>query len=109
MPRPPLAVGLAIALALVAVPAAAEAPEDCVGPIEARLEALGIPAAQVERLELVPRRVFEEDGEILLGYDAWARLRSCPGYVVLELDTDCRFRAAHARGACRVPGLRTYR
>jgi hypothetical protein len=62
----------------------------------------GVPADDIAAIRTYDRET--ESGE-LTGYEAWVQLESCPGFVILELDTDHAVRDAYVRGDCAVPGL----
>jgi hypothetical protein len=42
----------------------------------------------------------------IISRHAWARLKSCRGYIVVRLDTNCSHSDAYATGDCRLPAAR---
>ena len=74
---------------------------DCATP-EARLAELGIPASDIVSILQTSERATEGG---LISRHAWARLKSCTGYVVVRLDSSCGPRGsdAYTTGNCRLP------
>jgi len=70
---------------------------------EARLAALGIDSSEIERIDSVTDRGTE--GAIISRH-AWARLKSCTGYVVVRLDADCNHSDPYTTGNCHLPQRR---
>ncbi|WP_207476729.1 hypothetical protein [Arenibaculum pallidiluteum] len=68
------------------------------------LTGAGLSAAQV-------RQVFYEpivSGGIahrVIGHLAWVRVQDQPGYLVADMDTDCRMRTVFTRDGMRIAGL----
>ncbi|WP_193370046.1 hypothetical protein [Pelagibius marinus] len=42
------------------------------------------------------------------GYEAWVRLNSCQGWVIIELSKGCYPRRAFTRGECEIDGISSY-
>ena len=70
---------------------------------EARLDALGIPRADVESIQLGVERGQEG---VIINRATWVRLKSCRGYVVMNLDRYNEVRDVYTTGDCRLPGGR---
>jgi hypothetical protein len=75
----------------------------CASP-EARFAALGLDTADIERIDVVVDRATEGG---VISRHAWARLKSCAGYIVVRLDTACDWNDAYTTGNCRLPGIRS--
>ncbi len=109
-PRQPIAwparARIARALALTCLLAAASAPATAAGPpcraaAAGQLEELGIPAADVEDIAVVAMRTGGRDGGRIVELQAWSKLRSCRGSVVVRLTPFCRVKETYSRGGCR--------
>lgn len=97
-------------LVLTALPTAARAQERCQAVVDQRLGQLAIDADDVLRLQF--SRTYQEDDEgnrHSTGTDVWVRLRSCQGALVIDLTRSCRVRQVYTRGACRLPGIKSFR
>lgn len=96
----------AAAAALPGLPAAAAEPR-CSREAEAHLTALGIERGDIEALDIIRILGSQEMGNVA-EYQAWARLRSCAGSVVVRMRFSCGVIDSYARGTCsgQVPGLR---
>ena len=46
-----------------------------------------------------------KDDDFVIGVNAWVYLKSCPGSVVVDMDTTCRVRQGYSRGDCRIKGI----
>jgi len=69
---------------------------------QARLDALGIPRSDVESIELGVERA-QESG-VITDRAAWVRLKTCRGYVVMNLDRYNEVRDVYTTGNCQLPG-----
>ena len=83
-------------------PAAAET--RCAAAAEGHLRDLGVPKSEVTRLLHLERYQFVFDQETVVGYEAWADLKSCPrGQLVLVMGRACSLRTFFTTGGCPVP------
>ncbi len=80
---------------------------NCRASVDAKLTELGISPDDVESRELVADTSGGEARQ-LMGYSSWVRLKSCKGYVVIGLSTDCKFEQAYTKGECKIIGLKSY-
>ena len=68
----------------------------------------GVDSADVSSLT-VRRQVQSNRGRSrVTGFEAWVRLRSCEGALIIEFTRDCRQRQAYTRGKCEISGLSAY-
>ena len=76
-------------------------PNDC-GTAQARLAQLGIDPNDVAGVETQTERANE--GGVIRRW-AWAKMKSCDGYVVVRTDGGCGPRGSdpYATGNCRIP------
>ena len=100
-------IGLALAIGLPATaPARAET-----GPCETvaakRLGGLGIAATEVKDISMVEVLDNPEFGTTS-EWQAWAKLQSCTGNVVIKMTPRCRFKDAYTRGGCRLDNIAHY-
>jgi len=74
------------------------------------LAELNIAEADIQSLQIVLlRRKSDRAGPDIRGGEAWVRLNSCTGYVVVVMNRKAAFvRQAYTRGDCSVPGLSNY-
>lgn len=74
------------------------------------LAELNITDADIRSLQIVLlRRKDDRAGPDIRGGEAWVRLNSCTGYLVVEMNRKAAFvRQAYTRGDCSVPGLSNY-
>lgn len=96
--------GIAGMAAAVALLAACATPPGRADPLRSAALNAGVPANDIADIRSYDR--VSDAGE-LVGYEAWVQLESCPGFVVLELDTGYGVQDAYVRGDCTVPGLDT--
>ncbi len=99
--RPVEIAGMAAAVVLLAACATPPGQGD---PLRRAALNAGVPADDIADIRSYER--ISEAGA-LVGYEAWVQLESCPGFVVLELDTGHGVQDAYVRGDCTVPGLDT--
>lgn len=76
----------------------------CAAAAEGHLRDLGVPASDVTRLLHLEQYQFVFDQETVVGYEAWADLKSCPrGQLVLVMGRACSLRTFFTTGGCPVP------
>ena len=75
------------------------------------LAELNLAEADIQSIRIVLlRRKDDRAGPDIRGGEAWVRLNSCSGYVVVEMNRAAAFvRQAYTRGDCSVSGLSNYR
>jgi hypothetical protein len=80
----------------------AGSPNDCTS-LENRLRELGVDPSDVADVETQVERASGEGG--VLRRWAWAKMKSCDGYVVVRTDTGCGRRGSdpYTTGTCRLP------
>ena len=108
--RKVLWIAAALGLLVTALPAAAQGQERCQAVVDENLRRLAIDADDVRRLQFSPTYEEDSDGNRRsTGTDVWVRLRSCRGALVIDLTRACRVRQVYTRGACRLPGIKSFR
>ncbi len=108
--RQVLWIATALGLVVTSLPTAAEGQKRCQAVVDENLRKLAIDANDVRRLQF--SRTYEEDAEgnrHSTGTDVWVRLQSCQGALVIDLTRACRVRQVYTRGACRLPGIKSFR
>ncbi len=104
--RASLSAGLAVLL-LSALPA--QASERCHKEVVDYLEELPLAEGEVKSLRIIERTNISDDfGPDIFGVDAWIRLNSCSGYLVINMTKGCFVKQAYTRGDCSVQGLSNY-
>ena len=97
---PSFALFIALAGADPSVPAEFET---CRPEALAALERVGIPQADLLRIESVPERTFSVGDDRITGYSVWSRVRGCSGQVVVVFNRWCRPLRFYGTGDCEVP------
>lgn len=100
---------LFLALFLPAMSREGQAAELCEEKTSEILKRLDLAQSDIKEITLVPRRQSKRDGGgNVTGYDAWIRLRSCEGAVIVDFSKLCRERQVYTRGDCKIEGLSAY-
>jgi hypothetical protein len=77
--------------------------------VEAHLEELPLAAGEVKSVRIIERvNIANDFGPEIFGVDAWVRLNSCSGWLVINMTAKCYIRQSYTRGDCRVEGLSNY-
>ncbi len=100
-------IGLALAIGLPATAPARAETGPCQPVAAERLEGLGIAATEVKdisMIEVLDNLEFGTTGE----WQAWAKLQSCPGNVVIKMTPRCRVKDTYTRGGCHVDNIANY-
>ncbi len=98
--------GAAVALVL-ATPAASQTDKFAEKTAE-KLAELKISDSEVESIRYVLKRNMTKRGPDILGAEAWIRLTSCSGYLVVQMNRVAFVRQAYTRGDCQVEGATAY-
>ncbi len=100
------AAGLAVLLHSV-LPA--QASDRCHKETIDNLEELPLAQGDVKSLRIIERiNIADDFGPDIFGVDAWVRLHSCSGFLVLNMTKACFLKQAYTRGDCKVQGLPNY-
>ena len=89
---------LAGAVDLTAMPAKAE--HDCKPTVTERLNRLNVDPSDVRKIDWVEVIKVGGDDEFVKRIDAWVSLRSCKGYVVIQMTPHCFVSQVYGRGEC---------
>jgi len=104
--------GLATAtclLLLAAIPAAAQQTQRFEEKTAERLAELQIDSSQVSSIRyVVKRKIDDRAGPDIQGADAYVRLTSCTGYLVIQMNRSAYIRQTYTTGDCRVEGVDAY-
>jgi hypothetical protein len=114
MPRIRLVFAVSLLVSLWAAKAVAESgfimPQNACSPtIDKELGAHSVNRADIDRISIAPR--YENRGNEtnrVLGIDAWVRFKSCPGYLVIDMERNCSLRQVYTSGRCSVPGVKGF-
>ncbi len=99
--------GLALGI-LTATPAGA-AREPCEARVVERLDRLNVERSDIRGVFYDVQRQTRGDDDRVIGFLAWVSLKSCKGYVVIDLSLRCRVRQVYWRGECDLGGtLKTW-
>jgi hypothetical protein len=81
----------------------------CADVVEAHLEELPLAAGEVKSVRIIERvNIANDFGPEIFGVDAWVRLNSCSGWLVINMTAKCYISQSYTRGDCRVEGLSNY-
>ncbi len=81
---------------------------DCRSKSEQELSRLALTADDIPSIRYVEKRNPTERGPEILGVRAWVRLKSCSGYLVIDMTRSCFVRQSYTRGDCRLEGVTAY-
>lgn len=81
---------------------------DCSASTDKELSRLALTGEEIANLRLVEKRNPTENGPEVLGVRAWIRLKSCSGYLVIDMTRSCFVRQSYTRGDCRLDGVTAY-
>ncbi len=98
------AVMAGLALVLLSGTPAEAARAYCERTVAERLDRLNVDRSDVRGIIYDAKRGGSRDNDGVVRILAWVRLRSCRGYLVIELDPYCRVRQVYGRGECNLGG-----
>lgn len=109
-PLPAAALAVALATASLQFPAARAADSTrCAEAVDARLAELSLAAGDVRQIRLIERTNIADDfGPEIFGVDGWVRLKSCSGWLVINMTPSCYVKQTYTRGDCRVEGVPSF-
>ncbi len=94
--------GLALGI-LIATPAGA-AGEPCEARVAERLDRLSVERSDIRDVIYSVQRQTRGDESRVVGILAWVSLKSCKGYVIIDLSLRCHVRQVYGRGDCDLGG-----
>ena len=102
--------GLALAaVLLLPTPLQAADSTRCADTVDSHLASLPLAPDAVQSIRIIEKvNISDEYGPEILGVDAWVRLNSCSGWLVINMTAKCYVRQSYTRGDCRVEGLPNY-
>ncbi|MEO3429165.1 hypothetical protein AAFN88_09935 [Pelagibius sp. CAU 1746] len=81
----------------------------CAGEVGRHLEELPLADGEVKSVRIIERvNIADDFGPEIFGVDAWVRLNSCSGWLVINMTAKCYVRQSYTRGDCRVEGLSNF-
>lgn len=81
----------------------------CQSTVEAEIDRLTINRADVTGITFDRKtRSSGNSDEVTVGINAWVKLNSCQGAVIVDLHTNCKVRQVYTRGQCRVDGVKSF-
>ncbi len=100
-------VSLPAAAGLLTVSAPAAAALQCEAQITESRASMSIPQADAKSIT-VKRQGRGGKSATNYSWDAWVRLNSCNGYVMVHMTRTCMVQQAYTTGDCRVDGMPRY-
>ena len=94
----------------LALPAPAMAAKPCMGTFEEQLSRLGVSQSDVESMTVMSNANSSggAGGPYAVSHDAWVRLKTCQGYLVLRTSATCTYLGAYTTRDCQVSGVPQY-
>lgn len=80
----------------------------CADVVEEHLHELPLADGDVKSVRIIERVNIDDFGPEIFGVDAWVRLNSCSGWLVINMTPSCYIRQSYTRGDCRVEGVPNY-
>ncbi|MGD1879698.1 MAG: hypothetical protein ACFB13_19625 [Kiloniellaceae bacterium] len=81
----------------------------CADKVDAHLASLPLKPGEVKSIRIIEQvNIADDFGPAILGVDAWVRLNSCTGWLVVNMTAKCYIRQSYTRGDCRIEGLPSY-
>lgn len=101
--------GLAALLAAIApAEARAQVYRGCAAEVEAEIQRLPLGDDAVTAIRYERKLNPTDQGPEVLGVRAWVRLKSCTGWLVIDMTRSCFVRQSYTRGDCSVEGVTRY-
>jgi len=83
--------------------------ERCAVAVDRHLIRLPLAEGDVKSIRIIERvNIADDFGPEIFGVDAWIRLNSCSGWLVVNMNAKCYVKQSYTRGDCRVEGLPNY-
>ncbi len=98
------AVMAGLVLGMLASTPAEAAREPCEARVAERLDRLNVERSDIRGVYYDVQRRTRGENERVVGILAWVRLRSCRGYLVIDMSRHCTVRQVYGRGACDLGG-----
>ncbi len=99
-----LRIGLALALVLLPALPAEAAQTYCEARVSERLDRLNVSPSDIRGIFYEAQRHIGRNNDRVVGILAWVSLRSCRGYLVIDMSRHCTVRQVYGRGACDLGG-----
>ncbi len=93
-----------LALGILTASTAGAARESCEARVTERLDRLNVERSDIRGVFYDVQRQTRGDDSRVVGILAWVSLKSCRGYVVIDLSTRCQVRQVYGRGDCDLGG-----
>ncbi len=91
-------------------PTLAAESERCAVAVERHLLRLPLAEGEVKSIRIIERvNIADDFGPEIFGVDAWLRLNSCSGWLVINMTAKCYVRQSYTRGDCQIEGLSNYK
>lgn len=83
---------------------------DCDAAVDRQLDRLEISSADVKNISFMAQiQTTGKEGDTKeRGVNAWVRLYSCRGSLVIDMDDMCRVRQVYTRGKCDITGVKHF-
>lgn len=81
---------------------------NCNAVVDGEITRLNIDRTDITSIELDRRTQSTQGDEVVVGYNAWVRLNSCKGALIVALDKSCRVRQVYTRSECRIDGVKHF-
>ncbi len=95
-------IGFALALTMGAPAEAAQ--KYCEATVAERLDRLNVESSDIRGIIYDVQRHISRNNDRVVGILAWVSLKSCRGYLVIDMSRLCTVRQVYGRGACDLGG-----
>ncbi len=103
-----ISAALAVAVTLASTVSSAAAVKVCLDAVDQALDELAIGQDERREISVLPQIVTTRDGGYVIGYDAWVRLHSCSGALIVDMRRTCKVKQTYTRGDCQIEGTKNY-
>lgn len=105
------ALPLCTLLATVLLPPALQAAdtERCARKAKMHMTTLPLPPDDLKSMRIIESFSTSDNTNAgNAGIDAWIQLKSCPGWLIVNMSSACFIRQSYTRGECHIEGLPNY-
>ena len=95
-------------LTLAPATASAQMSQACAPQAEEALQTLPFDDGAVSSIRLERMLNPTEQGPEFLGVRVWVRLKSCSGFLIIDMTRSCFVRQSYTRGDCAIEGITRY-
>jgi hypothetical protein len=80
----------------------------CEPVVEEQLDRIQVDRSDIEKIFYTRQLRGSGENARVVGVDGWVRFHSCKGYLVIDMNNQCRVRQVYTRGECKIPGVKSF-